>query len=98
MSKHPKRTAGGMTKAARSPVVAVRDINAVVRLQLFVRAGGRCEFDGCNEYLLENALTLTRGNFAQAVDIVAFSVDGPRGKSGPRPANVNDVDNLMLLC
>jgi hypothetical protein len=93
----PKRRARP-SGAKRSPVVAVRQIKDLVRLQLFVRAGGRCEFDGCNEYLLENALTLTRGNFAQMAHIVAFSEDGPRGRSGPRPSDMNDVDNLMLLC
>ena len=30
--------------------------------------------------------------------IVAFRDDGPRGKDGPRPTNINHVDNLMLLC
>ena len=30
--------------------------------------------------------------------IVAFSRQGPRGAAGSRPAHINDVDNLMLLC
>src|SRR5260370_6274897 len=30
--------------------------------------------------------------------IVAFREDGPRGKSELRPAYINDVGNLMLLC
>ena len=25
--------------------------------KLWIRAGGRCEFDGCNEYLLEDEFT-----------------------------------------
>ena len=98
MAKEKPARATGMKRAAHSPVVVARKIPGLVRLQLFVRAGGRCQFDGCNEYLLENALTLTLGNFAQVAHVVAFSQDGPRGRSGPRPANVNDVDNLMLLC
>ena len=64
---------------------------------LFTRAGGRCEFDGCNKYLLEHYLTLTPGNFAQVAHIVAFSEDGPRGK-GERPSDINDTKNLMLMC
>jgi hypothetical protein len=64
---------------------------------LFARAGGRCEFDGCNEYLLEHHLTLTEGNFAQFAHVVAFSENGPRGK-GNRPYNIHDISNLILLC
>ena len=65
---------------------------------LFVRAGGRCEFDGCNSYLLEHHLTLTEGNFAEIAHVVAFKPDGPRGHEGTRPEEIHDVDNLMLLC
>lgn len=96
----PVKRNGGNTKAATaSPVIRVsRGIRDLTRLILFVRAGGRCEFDGCNEYLLQHPLTLTPGNFAQMAHIVAFREDGPRGKSPLRPAYINDVSNLMLLC
>jgi SMODS-associated and fused to various effectors sensor domain len=63
-----------------------------------VRAGGRCEFDGCNRYLIAHPLTLTEGNFAQVAHIVAFRPDGPRGKAGIRPRNIHNAGNLMLLC
>jgi hypothetical protein len=52
--------------------VRVRAIPALTKIHLFVRAGGRCEFDGCNKYLLEHSLTLTEGNFAQLAHIVAL--------------------------
>ena len=65
---------------------------------LYVRAGGRCEFDGCNQYLLEHHLTLAEGNYAQMAHIVAFREYGPRGKANNRPKSINKVDNLMLLC
>jgi hypothetical protein len=67
-------------------------------VQLFVRAAGRCEFDGCNENLLEHPTTLAAGNFAEMAHIVAFKPDGPRGMEGERPPEVNAVANLMLLC
>jgi hypothetical protein len=90
---------GGPGDGPVSPVIRVRDgIRELTRLLLFVRAGGRCEFDGCNEYLLAHPLTLTAGNFAQMAHIVAFREQGPRGKSTIRPARINDVGNLMLLC
>lgn len=74
-----------------------RSIQELVKILLFARAGGRCEFDGCNKYLLEHHLTLTAGNYAQVAHIVAFSEDGPRGKKN-RPSNINNVQNLMLMC
>jgi SMODS-associated and fused to various effectors sensor domain/HNH endonuclease len=82
---------------ALSPVREVRAVPHLVRLILFVRAGGRCEFDGCNKYLLEHDITLKEGNFAQVAHIVAFRPDGPRGEE-KRPSKINDVGNLMLLC
>lgn len=78
--------------------VAQRRIDDKVRLLLWVQAGGRCEFDGCNEYLLEHHLTRTSGNYGQAAHIVAFSPDGPRGQDLSRPRFINNVSNLMLLC
>ena len=82
-----------------SPVkIAGRSVRASTRLLLFVRAGGRCEFDGCNGYLLEHPLTLAEGNFAQVAHIVAFSRGGPRGKKSFTSGYVNDIANLMLLC
>lgn len=81
-----------------SPVVATRDIPHRVRLLLYVHAGGRCEFDGCNTYLFEDSLTLTEGNFGEAAHIVAFREQGARGTDANRPADINRLANLMLLC
>ncbi len=82
----------------KSPVSKpTRKIPELARIILFVRAGGHCEFDGCNKYLIEHHLTFTEGNFAQFAHIVAFSKDGPRGKE-VRPTNINDISNLMALC
>jgi hypothetical protein len=98
-AKRPKNSVKTTPGATASPVVVVsRSIKDLARLLLFVRAGGRCEFDGCNDYLLQHPLTLTPGNFAQMAHIVAFKEDGPRGNAALRPAYINDVNNLMLLC
>jgi len=67
-------------------------------ITLFVQAGGRCEFDGCNQYLLEHHVTKDAGNFAQQAHIVAYSSAGPRGQKGANPADPNALENLMLLC
>jgi hypothetical protein len=75
-----------------------RTIPHLTRLLLFVRAGGRCEFDGCNKYLLRHNLTRLEGNFAQIAHIVAFSQQGPRRTQRHAPEKLNDPGNLMLLC
>ena len=77
-----------------------RSIKPDTKLLLYVRAGGRCEFDGCNEYVLSHQLTHKTINLGQMAHIVAFSEKGPRGNAdgGKRPIDINNVDNLMLLC
>lgn len=75
-----------------------REVPDKTRLFLFVRAGGRCEFDGCNRYLLEHHLTKTDGIFAQMAHIWAFSALGPRGHKRPGKAYVHADSNLILLC
>lgn len=92
------RVRRGYAAKVSSPVLSTRKIHDQVRLFLFVRAGGRCEFDGCNEYLMSHHVTLAAGNFAQMAHIVAFREDGPRGSVDRRPSEINNVENLMLLC
>jgi hypothetical protein len=83
-------------KPLRKP--ASRDIKPKTRLFLFVRAAGRCEFDGCNRNLLEHYPTFTPGIFGQMAHIWAFTADGPRGHEGVDPTELNHVSNLILLC
>jgi CBASS immunity sensor of nucleotide second messenger signals/HNH endonuclease len=75
-----------------------RSLSEKTKLLLWVRAGGRCEFDGCNEYLFRHHVTLEAVNLGELAHIVAFSPEGPRGKDGDRPEQINDPSNLMLLC
>lgn len=70
----------------------------MTRLFLYAQAGGRCEFDGCNEYLLEHYPTEAVGNFAEQAHIYAFNADGPRGREPGRPKDINRLSNLILLC
>ena len=83
-----------------SPVtgVARRQIKDTTKLRLFVVAGGRCEFDGCNQYLMDHHLTHDHGNFGEMAHIVAFQPEGPRGTNAARPVDINEPDNLMFLC
>jgi hypothetical protein len=82
---------------AESPLKLTRSISARVTLRLYVQAGGRCEFDNCNKYLLEHGPTARPGNFAEQAHIYAFNERGPRG-GGERPKDINALSNLMLLC
>ena len=75
-----------------------RPPKADTRVLLFTLAGGRCEFDNCNRYLLQHHVTHRNGVFAQMAHIVAFRPSGPRGESGLSSAERNDISNLMLLC
>ncbi len=68
------------------------------RLLLAVRAGGRCQYEGCNKLLFEHHLTKEDGNFAECAHIIAFKERGTRGRPSQRPAKVHDIANLMLLC
>ena len=83
-----------------SPVVSLgrRPPKAATQVPLFTQAGGRCEFDNCNRYLLTHHITHRTGNFAQMAHIVAFRQAGPRGESRLTSEERNDISNLMLLC
>jgi len=85
---------------ADAPVrdVGRRTIGEKRQLLLWVRAGGRCEFDGCNEYLFKHHVTLDAVKLAQIAHIVAFKPGGPRGNDPRRPDDIHAVENLMLLC
>lgn len=78
--------------------VARTKLGRTTELSLVARAGGRCEFRGCNEFLYTHPLTGEVGNFGENAHIVAFREGGPRGDAPDRPIDIDDVDNLMLLC
>ncbi|MCP4553715.1 MAG: SAVED domain-containing protein [Bacteroidetes bacterium] len=68
------------------------------QLKLWVKAGARCEFRGCNELLYKDNLTLKETNYAEIAHIVGALKTGPRGTF---PLHMNKrhlCDNLMLLC
>lgn len=68
-----------------------------VKLQLWVKSAGRCQFKGCNEPVWYNGLTLSEGNFAEVAHIIGSSKDGPRGTEESEELQT-DFSNLMLLC
>jgi SMODS-associated and fused to various effectors sensor domain len=85
-----------------SPIVEVdsRQIDKATHTLLCVHAGGRCEFNGCNRYLMRHHVTKDSGIFGQRAHVVGFKESGPRGTDPVRKQlrNINDLSNLMLLC
>jgi len=67
-------------------------------IKLFVEAGGRCSFNGCNKYLLKDKLTLREYNASNIAHIVARSKNGPRGNDKLSLKDRNNIENLMLTC
>ncbi len=94
IKKKRKRRSGLLQK---DPAPKLKATDSVV-LELWVRAGGRCEFHGCNDYLLQDKLTTNYAKLADIAHIVAHSKDGPRGDD-PLALNMrNKIDNLFLAC
>lgn len=67
-------------------------------VELLVKAGGRCSFNGCNKYLLKDNLTLREYNLSNVAHIVAKSKNGPRGDDKLPLKDRNKIENLMLVC
>lgn len=59
-------------------------------------SAGRCEL--CNRPLYENNAFGLAGNYAQTAHIHAVSENGPRNIAGMTRDELNNLDNLMLLC
>ncbi|OGS00024.1 MAG: hypothetical protein A3G41_08065 [Elusimicrobia bacterium RIFCSPLOWO2_12_FULL_59_9] len=73
-------------------------VSEKISVKLWVKAGGRCEYDGCNQPLWHDDLTMAEMNRAYIAHIVADSSDGPRGDAVLSPKLAADLSNLMLLC
>jgi len=73
-------------------------LSVKTRLLVWVRAGGRCEYPGCNKLLLRDDLTATEMNRSYFAHIVADSPDGLRGDPVLSPLLKDDPSNVMLLC
>lgn len=76
-----------------------RNIKRAVERELWARAAGRCEFNGCNRLLYKSPVTQERVNISEKAHIYSFSENGPRGW-GPfknNLADLNSIDNLLLV-
>lgn len=75
-----------------------RNIPEKTKRELWVKAGGRCEFPGCNVYLLTEPQSQTPGNYGELAHNEPFSAKGPRSHMRKLNHDVHDIENLMLLC
>ncbi|WP_210528507.1 SAVED domain-containing protein [Rubellimicrobium arenae] len=70
-----------------------------IQVALWVKAGGRCEYRGCNTELIGDLIAGREdGKFGFIAHIVGDSADGPRGDRVRSPLLAKDISNLMLLC
>src|SRR4030042_90903 len=77
-----------------------RYIKREIERELWARAAGRCQFDGCNRPVFKSPVTQEQVNISEKAHIYSFSEIGPRGW-GPFVTNkkqLNEVANLMLVC
>ncbi len=73
-------------------------IPPAVRAQLWVAAGGRCQFNACNKPLDRNVLTQQKLFMGQHAHIIGDSPKGPRGDAALSKKLAQDAGNIMLTC
>ena len=69
-----------------------------VKRELWFKAHGRCEFNGCNKRLDIHGVTFDKCNLSNAAHIIADSPQGPRGDAQLSQELAKDEKNLMLMC
>jgi len=97
-SASPSNNKVGTKKATEYSKPKRPPIPTKTQLRLWIEAGGRCEFKGCNEYLYYDQLTLSEANYSNIAHIVAWVKTGPRGNKIESPLLAKDISNLMLMC
>jgi hypothetical protein len=84
----------GNTKRARTNA-----LTPLTRTILWAKAGGRCQYAGCNKLLIGDLISGAEDkNFGFVAHIVADTPDGPRGDRIRSARLSNDIKNVMLLC
>ena len=78
--------------------MSVAHIPEKVKLRLWGKAAGRCQYPGCNKVLWRDDLTKVEFNTAYIAHIIADKQNGPRGNIKLSKILAKDMNNLMLLC
>lgn len=69
-----------------------------VKILLWGKAAGRCQYDGCNKPLWLDDVTKAEFNAAYIAHIIADKPTGPRGDPQLSETLKSDLSNLMLMC
>lgn len=69
-----------------------------IRTRLWVLAGGRCQYEGCNDVLWRDELTMAAMNAANIAHIIDVNRQTHRYDPDLSPRLAADLCNLMLLC
>jgi len=78
--------------------MSVSYIPESVKLRLWGKSGGRCQYEGCSKALWMDNLTKAEFNVAYIAHIIADKPTGPRGHSELSEELKSDISNLMLMC
>ena len=78
--------------------MSVSYIPEKVKIRLWGKAAGRCQYDGCNKPLWLDSLTKAEFNTAYIAHIIADKPGSPRGDLELSDKLKNDISNLMLMC
>ena len=78
--------------------MSVSYIPESVKLCLWGKAGGRCQYEGCSKALWRDDLTKAEFNVAYIAHIIADKPNGPRGHLELSGKLSSDINNLMLMC
>ncbi len=78
--------------------MSVTSISDKNKYLLWVKAGGRCMYRGCNKSLYQDIITKRDFNQSYIAHIIADVPGGPRGDTTRSPLLKNNISNLMLLC
>lgn len=81
---------------AQSSEIARTNIDQKVVMRLWGMSAGRCEL--CNKLLYIDSNFGDSANFAENAHIHAVGATGPRHKDEMDRSEINQIDNLMLLC
>lgn len=68
------------------------------RTLLWMKSGGRCQFDNCNKPLWKHDVTMAKMNKAYIAHIYAYSPKGPRYQKDLSKELEVAFENLMLVC
>lgn len=73
-------------------------VSEITRRQLWATSAGRCQLEGCNRLLTEYHRKQTYRNRGYVAHIYAAEPGGPRPHPTMKPEELNQFDNLMMLC